>query len=1141
MGVEVVRKLPLPAPTESSAIQTSAGSITEAATDLSARTEKTSVTLPEDGTSIAIPTRKRREKRSRDHDSTVTRASNRSHTSFLIEFFEGGKGLTRPRPSFRVKVTPPAARKAKDSSDHIQITAGSSRKPSYTKRISLPPAETSDARSSISSYTSAADDSSLGGRDQPLDIEIMHHDPGSDLSARSASRQRYMDLGSEVSSMPPDSMLDGTQGSVTPVHERSRSFTKDAVVTSNMLKTPSRRDRSLSKERLAQQVVEKLEGKSKDSNNGRRSHASKQRSRSVSSERSSVRSHMRKPNRHHEEDDLLSNVESSVVTNSQLSPRPTSGDQYSFRSGTSKSSINNPKLIETVEEAIRRLILPELNTLKHEQKMQQNRQEFENNTRESPSGSTSVGTSGLLRRVSKHASAPDVTKPKVVLNRYENNSGKILSGDSIKGRKYEQDVESPSDRFEREMSAETVIRSEDPRTNTRDGHWFKDAAAGGLSSPVLMHHDSRSSVDKRERRRRRSKSHSRSASLAESSEDIFSKHDVPPMPMRSDIYGSEVTRDSLLSERTDDPASPSERRRAEIRQVSRGSGREVVSPGLRTPTRIPINPRKGLGTQYSNRSRGDLSIHSVHSGGSLRDEKRLSMAAEVFDSPPGADVAAANHLSEQNHDLHDHDEHTYANRARNRGLSPIQSVASFKEENEAPNRNSLRQTHSSGSISSMDQRHGKASGMSINSLSSAASTKIARQSRPKGINLENEKDVLEQHDLLHEGITDKEKYPNLEDWYECQHQQNDRYRQSFGSSNFRDSTEIQGIEDLNTSLHNKVTGIPTTQGIGGNVQYIHVPHGVESAVASLMDPSILSERSKLENKSRGGSVEDHGGELNEDTEEALRNLEGTDDAHELHHTQSTKDLHDNKQHSGASSPRQSETRSLDHEDEHIAFGATGVPVADDPMPEIGHIPDGSESDLVTNPPEINGPIGGLNESRDRWHYQPTPPQSKNDFVSHSNEHSTNASLKAAANGMLSVAGLAQQEKEYQKTGNHSRELLLNDDHSAADEHSPINHDFGPIHDTYMSNQPMTKDEGYGSAPHGMSPEPRQKNAALYTRKGWTKIDDLMADDDPFMSNPRHVSGNSHGMPSPLYDSATGGGIDRIQSKDIVALMDHVSL
>jgi hypothetical protein len=31
------------------------------------------------------------------------------------------------------------------------------------------------------------------------------------------------------------------------------------------------------------------------------------------------------------------------------------------------------------------------------------------------------------------------------------------------------------------------------------------------------------------------------------------------------------------------------------------------------------------------------------------------------------------------------------------------------------------------------------------------------------------------------------------------------------------------------------------------------------------------------------------------------------------------------------------------------------------------------------------------------------------------------------------------------------------------------------------------------------------------------------------------------MASPLYDGATGRGMDRIQSKDILALMNHVSV
>tara|TARA_R110002003_G_scaffold109_7_gene9181 strand:+ start:369 stop:1070 length:702 start_codon:yes stop_codon:yes gene_type:complete len=52
------------------------------------------------------------------------------------------------------------------------------------------------------------------------------------------------------------------------------------------------------------------------------------------------------------------------------------------RAGT--SSINDPKLLATVENAIRRLILPELNALKEENRTAQNRDKFERMPREIP-------------------------------------------------------------------------------------------------------------------------------------------------------------------------------------------------------------------------------------------------------------------------------------------------------------------------------------------------------------------------------------------------------------------------------------------------------------------------------------------------------------------------------------------------------------------------------------------------------------------------------------------------------------------------------------------------------------------------------------------------------------------------------------
>jgi hypothetical protein len=90
-----------------------------------------------------------------------------------------------------------------------------------------------------------------------------------------------------------------------------------------------------------------------------------------------------------------------------------------------------------------------------------------------------------------------------------------------------------------------------------------------------------------------------------------------------------------------------------------------------------------------------------------------------------------------------------------------------------------------------------------------------------------------------------------------------------------------------------------------------------------------------------------------------------------------------------------------------------------------------------------------------------------------------------------------------------------------------------------STPPGAKDEGYISAanprsPSMATPEPQNKE---YTGL----FENNPAEDDLFTpGHQRNISGYSHGIPSPLYDGATGRGIEAIQSKDIVALMDHVS-
>ena len=114
---------PLPAPTE-----TDTTTPTELTTDLSKPgDEQSTYSLPDDGTPVTIKTRGHK--------------ANKSQTSLLIEYFEGGKSsasgegsASRRRPSVRVRLTP----SKKGKGDHIQLTeTKGSRKASLTRRIPL--------------------------------------------------------------------------------------------------------------------------------------------------------------------------------------------------------------------------------------------------------------------------------------------------------------------------------------------------------------------------------------------------------------------------------------------------------------------------------------------------------------------------------------------------------------------------------------------------------------------------------------------------------------------------------------------------------------------------------------------------------------------------------------------------------------------------------------------------------------------------------------------------------------------------------------------------------------------------------------------------------------------------------------------
>lgn len=92
-------------------------------------------------------------------------------------------------------------------------------------------------------------------------------------------------------------------------------------------------------------------------------------------------------------------AKSNVVSQSHSSSRR-SDDAHSNRTGTFKTPITDPKLLDKVEEAIRRLILPELSALKREQ-----------NKREERGGQTADSSRRPIREPSQYLEHPQPLSP----------------------------------------------------------------------------------------------------------------------------------------------------------------------------------------------------------------------------------------------------------------------------------------------------------------------------------------------------------------------------------------------------------------------------------------------------------------------------------------------------------------------------------------------------------------------------------------------------------------------------------------------------------------------------------------------------------------------------------------------------------
>ena len=850
------------------------------ASEISRQTDQTSFSIPEDGSPITFPTRRRKSDRgkSKEPDSPLARGKQHSQTSLLIEYFEGGKGPNNvhSRPSVRVKVTPSAARKLKDSNDHIQITEGGRhRTPSYTRRISLSPrvnereggqiSESTDDKS-LSSYASATEESSIAPRQAPIEVEVMHKDPQSGSAASSPRDKRYVPPNaSDISSMPPDSFLETNEitnvSSRTPKKNRSRSEFRDEplIPTGETLKTPSRRrSRSLSRERITQRVIEKLSSRGVEAGRSAR-RSSKGATRSVAQEQTeTLSSPRRRSSKARREDDAISSTEASLLTTSGVSAHRKSGDQASFRSGTSRSSHNNPRLLETVEDVIKRLILPELTALKVEQRAQHDR--IKDRGHRDSYTSAETNSRDVSRRTSRTSTGAE--RPKVVLNRDEHDRGVTLSGDSVRSRKerrsHRDEPSSSRSERDRNTSSETTVHAKLHEKRSTDRHSGREAAiagvvGGALTAAALRHHDSRSSVDDHEKvRKKRSKSRSRNASQTLQYEATL-PHGIPPMPMSSDINSSEVTRESILTERTDRPHSAMSQDCDMIeheREVSYGTIRGVGSPVTKNPTKISTrspqagSPR-GIATHHSNQSRGDLSLHSVPSDRSLRQSKtdRHEVTRDVHAALAAAGLATAAAIQRRqkaqqqtqaqpraeppqlSHEAESVGEYPQTYYGHGRPLSTIESVASQQEDYHVePYRDHQR-----------DREAHRSTG-------SGTSVQSAAQARGVGP----------------EARTLSKKEADLRYWDE-QHEENERarhYDDVSPDATMLDYKHMTNYTDdsMEAPYLDQVAAGQHVLGLGANPEYRYTPVAASSAVASLHETSVLDVPSTLSARSKLGEV-----------------------------------------------------------------------------------------------------------------------------------------------------------------------------------------------------------------------------------------------------------------------------------------------
>ena len=1161
----------LPAPTESSLSVNNDNDRyqSDASTNISHLTDRTHYSLPEDGREIKIPTKKGKR-------PLVPTSPGNSRTSLLIDIFEGGKSRdsTTGRPNIRLQVTP-HARKVQPGEVKVK-DIGNTHKPSNTRRVSFD-SSANPRGPPVSFHHSVFEGSNISPDRSDIDLEMGHQSELSELPPES-----------NVSSMPGDSILDEPVKIKEPERQRSRSLDRveegTAKVTLNdgKLAAPELgHSRSVSKERITRKALEKIaREQSPEPVKPRKLHKTRPQSSGsdqVVEEAVKTRSR-RSSNSHRGSSDMKSYTESSL-----LPPR----DNDSNLSGGSKVSLNNPKLLATVEDAIRRLILPEIETLKRNQSVRSTR------TRDSYGTEESMSRSGTSRRLSKTTSEPYVKG-----RRLEDISSRDPERRRRKHHKTNRDLESEATSSRRD-SLDSVAAEKERIKKSKHSSQTRDSKDGlTLTRANLKSHTSSSSVDEKEhkeKRKHREKSKSGTDSVAETDDAHYKKNEIPPMPMNSEIQDSDLTRTSLLSAET-----------AESEDVRSKSDRTAELPNVKTVTRgePPVSPSstrtarevRSKESRELKSSRSDRSISSKHHKTSALAAAGLGGAAGALYGYKGREhsrPSSRRSSGEKRVSSRDHSPSRHSSRAKKEAAlkDNVEEAVVSKEKRPLPTRD-----------------------LSKDSVQTASSTdypvtskRSINDKRHETLNY-SESDLLRSQTQDADEQDDPEEDPeDPEDFYRHQHELNERYRNSLEEDAIRESGNWDhgADETPNGSIRESVDIASVgregearhVKGFTANPKVIEQPQGAESAVASLINQSMVSEQSgplepgqapELHHKDDVDRLDETRDVQAHHGEEQEKTIDQSPWLHDHANTSAERwnALRDRAQQmssganslstqGGHNSPVKQEVREV-ASNERPRLGSNAIPLPGDDMPEVGFGQDNdselTDHDHLKQRPDsiVEGPLGDEYENRGLWPYEPTPDLERRGGFIHPQDRDSRSidSGIVAAMGAATGAGLGIETARSAKSSQPS--LRQQPSQSSASEDARYARPQGPRQPPPTDRQYMGtslaahKDEGYISAAHPRSPsiasplsfskpppqlfderdarnfEPTKYTSAPPPSTGAATPEQTFARSAQ-TKHDRHFSINSHGLPAESYDAAMGTGINNIESKDVVALMDHLTV